>query len=82
MIRRYEDAVIVNPGSVGLSFREWSPRPIRIAAWAEYGILGYERGKLSIDLRRTTFDVDSFLDLSAESGMPHADWWISCWVRD
>ena len=82
MIRRYEDAVIVNPGSVGLSFREWWPRPIRIAAWAEYGVLSYEQGKLSVDLRRTAFDVDSFLEYSRESGMPHADWWISCWIRE
>jgi predicted phosphodiesterase len=82
MIRRYEDAVIVNPGSVGLSFREWWPRPIRIAAWAEYGILSRNGGRLSIDLRRATFDVDSFLEFSRESGMPHADWWIGCWMRD
>jgi putative phosphoesterase len=82
MIRRYEDSVILNPGSVGLSFREWWPRPVRIAAWAEYGILTRENGQLSIDLRRTNFDVDSFLELSRESGMPHADWWVGCWVRD
>jgi predicted phosphodiesterase len=82
MIRRYEDAVIVNPGSVGLSFKEWWPRPIRIAAWAEYGILTRDQGQLSIDLRRTTFDVDAFLELSRKSGMPHADWWIGCWVRE
>ena len=62
MIRRYEDAVIVNPGSVGLPFKEWWPRPIRIAAWAEYGILTRDEGQLSIDLRRTPFDVDAFLE--------------------
>jgi predicted phosphodiesterase len=82
MIRRYEDSVIVNPGSVGLSFREWWPRPVRIASWAEYGILTSDDGGLSIDLRRTTFDVDTFLELSRASGMPHAEWWIGCWVRE
>ena len=82
MVRRYEDAVIVNPGSVGLPFREWWPRPVRISPWAEYGIVGGEDGHLSVDLRRTPFDVDSFLRMSLESGMPHAEWWANCWVRD
>jgi hypothetical protein len=26
--------------------------------------------------------VEAFLKLSLESGMPHADWWVSCWERD
>ena len=37
MIRRYLETVIINPGSVGLPFREWWPRPIRISPWAEWG---------------------------------------------
>jgi putative phosphoesterase len=82
MIRRYQSSVIVNPGSVGLPFREWWPRPVRISPWAEYGIVGGEDGHLSIDLRRTPFDVDAFLAMSLESGMPHAQWWANSWVRD
>jgi len=82
MIRRYEEAVIVNPGSVGLPFREWWPRPVLISPWAEYGVLSWEKGRLSLDLRRTSFDVDAFLELSLESGMPHAQWWADCWARE
>jgi putative phosphoesterase len=82
MIRRYEEAVIVNPGSVGLPFREWWPRPVLISPWAEYGVLSWDEGRLSLDLRRTSFDVDAFLELSLESGMPHAQWWADCWVRE
>ena len=74
--------MIVNPGSVGLPFREWWPRPVLISPWAEYGVVGGDNGQLSIDLRRTPFDVDAFLELSLESGMPHAEWWANCWVRD
>jgi protein phosphatase len=54
----------------------------RISPWAEYGIVGGDDGRLSIDLRRTPFDVDAFLAMSLESGMPHAEWWANCWVRD
>jgi hypothetical protein len=55
---------------------------VRISPWAEYGIVGGEDGRLSIDLRRTTYDVDAFLEMSLESGMPHADWWAENWVRE
>jgi putative phosphoesterase len=82
MIRRYLESTIINPGSVGLPFHDWWPRPVRISPWAEYGVLGSDDGRLSIDLRRTSFDVEAFLELSLESGMPHAEWWANCWVRD
>ena len=79
MIRRFEKSVIVNPGSVGLPFVEWWPRPVRIAPWAEYGILTSDDEKLSMELRRTAFDVKGFLEMSRASGMPHAEWWADCW---
>ena len=82
LIRRYGESVIVNPGSVGLPFRQWWPHPVRISPWAEYGVVGGQEGRLSIDLRRTPYDVDAFLELSLESGMPHAKWWADCWVLD
>jgi putative phosphoesterase len=81
MIRRYGPTVIANPGSVGLPFREWWPRPVRISPWAEYGVLTVDDDRLSIDLRRTPFDVDAFLELSRTSGMPHAEWWAKSWTR-
>jgi putative phosphoesterase len=82
MIRRLDERLIFNPGSVGLPFREWWPKPVKISPWAEYGVLSSDGGRVSLDIRRTTFDVDAFLEISRSSGMPHADWWISCWARD
>ena len=79
LVRRFEKSIFVNPGSVGLPFVEWWPRPVRIAPWAEYGILTSIDGRLEVELRRTTFDVKAFLELSRSSGMPHADWWAECW---
>jgi len=82
MIRRYIESIIANPGSVGLAFREWWPRPVRISPWAEYGVLESREGdQLSISLRRTPFDVDAFLEMSLASGMPHAEWWVQSWSR-
>jgi predicted phosphodiesterase len=80
MVRRHQGALLVNPGSVGLPFV--GPAPVmRINPWAEYGILEVEDGRMSVDLRRTGFDVDTLLELISKSGMPHAKWWASLWDR-
>jgi putative phosphoesterase len=81
MVRRYSDALFVNPGSVGLPFDLWSQRDVRIAARAEYAILTAEAGRFAADLRRTSYDVEAHLRRGLESGMPHADWWAASWQR-
>jgi len=80
MLRRLRSAIVVNPGSVGLPFRRWRPEVICVAPWAEYGLVSSENGRLNVELRRTTYDVDALLRLSAKSGMPHADWWVDTWI--
>jgi len=81
MVRRHEEDLLVNPGSVGLPFAR--PAPVmRISPWAEYGIVESDDGRLSVDLRRTAYDVNRFLDLIRGSGMPHAEWWASLWTRN
>jgi putative phosphoesterase len=79
LVRRWGSSLIVNPGSVGLPFLSWWPERVRVAPWAEYGIVDADDGRLHVDLRRTTFDVAAFLRSSRSSGMPHADWWADCW---
>jgi len=80
MLRRMRSSIVVNAGSVGLPFRRWLPDDVCVAPWAEYALVTSENGKLGVELRRTTYDVDSFLRLSRESGMPHVDWWVDTWV--
>ena len=82
MLRRLEHVLVVNPGAIGLPFSEWAPHTIAIAPWAEYGILSHDDGRLHVDLRRTTYDVEGLLKLSRGSGMPHAEWWADCWQLD
>jgi putative phosphoesterase len=81
MVRRYSDSLFVNPGSVGLPFELWSLAGVQIAPRAEYAILTAEDGRLAVDLRRTTYDVEAHLRSGLESGMPHADWWAASWQR-
>jgi predicted phosphodiesterase len=79
LLRRFEQILFVNPGSVGLPFADWWPDRVRIAPRAEYGLLINEEGRMHIDLRRTTYDVEALLELSLASGMPHARWWVDSW---
>ena len=82
LVRRLHGSLLVNVGSVGLPFRQWWPREVRIAPWAEYGLLEFQDGRTKVDLRRTTFDVDALLELAMSSGMPHAEWWRKSWAGD
>ena len=70
--RRYRDKLILNPGSVGLAMDRVSPLDaISNPPWAEYAILTLEGKRLSVDLRRTPFDLKAFLTVSLERNMPH-----------
>jgi len=79
LVRRLGDSVFVNPGSVGLPFRR--PAPVMdICPWAEYGIVDAADGRLSVELRRTAFDVEELRHIILASGMPHAAWWADRWI--
>lgn len=82
MVRRYEDAYLVNVGSVGLAgvIAGSSELPDnRQVHWAEYGVLSVESGHLSIDLRRTPLEMTAVLNAGRRSEMPHLDWWLQKW---
>jgi putative phosphoesterase len=82
MARRVPFALVVNPGSVGMPFVEWPAAAVRICPWAEYGILEYRsEGELTVELRRAAYDAESVIRHTLASGVPHAEWWTSCWNR-
>src|SRR5256885_2285601 len=74
LVRRHRGSLLVNPGSVGLPFRQ-GPGPVRIAGWAEYAIVEADGGRVAVELHRTGYDVEAHLQRAPGSGMPHADWW-------
>jgi diadenosine tetraphosphatase ApaH/serine/threonine PP2A family protein phosphatase len=76
MLRRFGPSLIVNPGSVGQPFAQWWPRDIRVAHWAEYGVIESAGGRVRVDLRRVPYDVEALLALLRASDMPHCSWWI------
>ena len=77
-VRRYKDTVLLNPGSVGFTFEATDDRRGH-APWAEYGIVEWCAGRLSIELRRVPIDVDLVVQALLESSMPHAEWLADLW---
>lgn len=82
LARVVEGTLVVNPGSVGLPFRGLPAGELQlISPWAEYALVRVEDGRLSVDLRRTSYDVEGMLRRTIDSGVPHAEWWAQTWVR-
>jgi putative phosphoesterase len=79
MVRRYQDLLIVNPGSVGLPYETMADGQERNPPWAEYAVLNASPGRLAIELRRVQFNVDSLRRAVIASDMPHAEWWLKDW---
>lgn len=82
LIRRYQDAHLVNVGSIGLPGVNAGgpdlPMNHRVH-WAEYGVVSVEGGRLSIELRRTPLDMPAVLAAAHASTMPHLAWWLGKW---
>ncbi|HVA91509.1 MAG TPA: metallophosphoesterase family protein [Chloroflexota bacterium] len=76
--RRHGQAVIFNPGSVGLPF-EMLDEGARNPPWAEYGMIEWQAGRLNLELRRVPIDIKMVIEAALQSGMPHADWWAHDW---
>jgi predicted phosphodiesterase len=79
MLRRTGDKLILNPGSVGNSFRHpYSPGfTPELLPWAEYAILRAEAETISVDLRRVPFDTQKTLRLITASDLPGKEWWLN-----
>jgi putative phosphoesterase len=79
MVRRHDDKLILNSGSIGNAFKfAFSPgNPVYLLPWAEYMIINQSGNSLSIDARRVYFDTDQLLEKVKESNIPCTDWWLS-----
>ncbi len=79
LLRRLGESLLVNPSSVGLAFHRNGP-VMRIAPWAEYGLLTVDADRFAVEFRRTVFDVAALAETMLSSGMPHAEWWTGLWT--
>ncbi|MBI3658967.1 metallophosphoesterase family protein [Candidatus Acetothermia bacterium] len=81
MIRRFREAIVMNPGSVGLPYERPRAKKEEILnpPWAEYAIINYEKEKLGIELRRVPVDIQAIRQAALQSTMPDAAEWAAGW---
>jgi putative phosphoesterase len=80
MVRRWRNATIINPGSVGLPFESDAAGRTRNPAWAEYAIVTFEGHELKLELRRVRYNLSTLTRAVRSSGMPDPDWWLADWI--
>lgn len=74
-LRFYKQSMIIGPGSVGLPRQRNSKHPCH----AEYAIVNWDDGRAYIEFRQVDIPVEDFKKGILESGMPHANWFLSLW---
>ena len=80
MLRRYQDSLLINPGSVGLPYQTVAGQT-RNPPWAEYALVTNEAGKLHVEFRRVPVDLAALTTAVRLSDMPNADWWLKDWFN-
>jgi predicted phosphodiesterase len=80
MIRRYEEKLILNPGSVGLPYTIMGESTLN-PPWAEYAILHSEGGHFGVELRRVAVDVTAVQAAILASELPHKEWLAGQWDK-
>lgn len=78
MLRQHRGTLLVNPGSVGLPFKEYvSGREPELMAHAEYAVVeGGKGGGVAVHLRRVAVDRAALLRESAATDNPLRAFWL------
>jgi len=77
MLRQHRGILLVNPGSVGLPFREFSAgRPPQLMAHAEYATVEAEDGRIEVGMHRVALDARRLREAARESDLPLADYLV------
>jgi diadenosine tetraphosphatase ApaH/serine/threonine PP2A family protein phosphatase len=81
MLRQHRGRLIVNAGSVGQPFdhRPFEDGP-RLLPCAQYAIINWIDGVLSVELRQVPVDLDAVKQAALVSNMPGTDYWVNWWI--
>ncbi len=80
LLRRWRDALILNPGSIGLGYQfdRATNEPYNLAR-AQYAWLRVNDEQVQIEFRQVAVNRDELLESILASGMPHAAWYAEDW---
>lgn len=81
-LRRIGEALVLNPGSVGLGYdHDQDPEAVRFDPWAAWAVVSTGGGRLSIDFRTTPFDAQAVADEHLARGVPYGAEYARAWLR-
>ena len=70
----------MNLGSVRAPYEsDWKTKEYRTPSSAEYALVDWIEGKLSVDPRCLAIDTKTLKEIALRSGMPNAEWWAAQW---
>jgi putative phosphoesterase len=82
MLRQHHGLLLVNPGSVGLAFKDYvGGGPPTILAHAEYAIVEESGGAIDVRLRRVPLDIAKLCDANRQSDHPLRDFLVRQYSR-
>ena len=75
MLRKHKGILIVNPGSVGLPFKERiKDKPPTVLPYAEYALVDVDKNKLNVDLRCISLDKKRLRNMVRACDYPFRDY--------
>jgi predicted phosphodiesterase len=77
--RRIDDALYVNPGSVGISYDRHAPEPPELRALAEWALVTVADGAVAVEFRQVPYAIEDVQSAARRSGRPYADEWAAQW---
>ena len=77
--RRIDDAVYVNPGSIGISYDRHAAEPPALHPLAEWALVTVADGAVSVEFRQVPYAVEDVQAAAKRSGRPYADEWAAQW---
>ena len=80
-LRRIGETLVLNPGSVGLGYdHEQNEDSMRFDPWASWAVVSTDGERLSVEFRRTPFEVGAVVAAYRTSGIPYPDESIRSWT--
>jgi len=77
--RRIDDALYVNPGSVGISYDRHAAEPPALRPLAEWALVTIADGAVAVEFRQVPYPVEDVRAATTRSGRPYADEWAAQW---
>jgi predicted phosphodiesterase len=77
--RRIDDALYVNPGSIGISYDRHAAKPPNLRPLAEWALVTVTDDTGGVEFRQVAYAVEDVQAAATQSGRPNAGDWAAQW---